>query len=190
MALSSTIIIQNIPILFERSKRARKISISIKPFRGVRVAVPLSVSFSQAEGAVSQKISWIRHHSAKMKTLEATINRNSLKSIEIDRPFAQKKLITRLQELADRHGYQFNKVCIRNQKTRWGSCSAQNNISLNMKLTLLPDHLIDFVLLHELVHTRIKNHGEHFWAELSRLIGDQDLNCLRRQMKQYGLRVL
>lgn len=190
MSLCSTIIIDNIPILLESSGRARRLSISVKPFRGVRVAVPCHVSFSQAENAIHAKISWIRRHHARMRELEEAIEKNPCPEINIDRAAAGKKLAGRLHELAAGHGYTINRVSIRNQKTRWGSCSARNNISLNMKLILLPNNLIDFVLLHELVHTRIKNHGKEFWSELSGLLPGQDLHELRSQMREHGLRVL
>ncbi len=190
MSLCSTIIIDHIPILLESSGRARRLSISVKPFRGVRVAVPYHISFSQAERAIHTKMSWIRRHHARMRELEETIGKDSSREYTIDRTAAEKKLVGRLHELTARHGYKVNRVCIRNQKTRWGSCSARNNISLNMKLTLLPDNLIDFVLLHELVHTRIKNHGKEFWTELAGLLPGKDLKELRSQMRKHGLRVL
>jgi predicted metal-dependent hydrolase len=72
----------------------------------------------------------------------------------------------RLSELALQHGFDFRKVTIRDNKTNWGSCSSKNNISLNLHLMKLPDNLIDFVLLHELVHTRVKNHSPDFWRLL------------------------
>ena len=82
---------------------------------------------------------------------------------------ARKILPPRLTELAQNYGFQFNKLTIRNNKRNWGSCSARNNISLNLQMMKLPDELIDYVLLHELVHTRIKNHGPLFWAKLDEL---------------------
>lgn len=82
---------------------------------------------------------------------------------------AHKILPSKLTELAQKHGFQFNKLTIRNNKRNWGSCSALNNISLNLQMMKLPDELIDYILLHELVHTRIKNHGPHFWAKLDEL---------------------
>jgi predicted metal-dependent hydrolase len=57
---------------------------------------------------------------------------------------------------------------VRNQKTRWGSCSARNNINLNINLAHLPVELMDYIILHELAHTRITNHGPQFW----KLLGD------------------
>ena len=69
---------------------------------------------------------------------------------KINKEEAKVKLGKRLSELAKEHKFQYNKVSIRNQRTRWGSCSSKNNISLNMKLLHLPDQLIDYILLHEL----------------------------------------
>jgi hypothetical protein len=61
---------------------------------------------------------------------------------------------------------------VKNQKTRWGSCSEKNNINLNANLVLLPDELIDYAILHELVHTRVKKHSKRFWDELDKLVGN------------------
>jgi len=97
---------------------------------------------------------------------------DSLNKMEDARAEAKKKLVNRLNELSKKHGFNFNKVFMRNQNTRWGSCSIKNNINLNMKLLRLPDEMIDYVLLHELVRTKIKNHADEFWSELNRLVGD------------------
>ena len=71
-------------------------------------------------------------------------------------------------------------------KTRWGSCSAQNNISINVGLIALSDELRDYVILHELVHTKIKNHSKEFWKALELIIKDPRL--LNMKLKQnYGL---
>ncbi|MHC4156855.1 MAG: M48 metallopeptidase family protein, partial [Planctomycetota bacterium] len=95
-------------------------------------------------------------------------------------------LTARLNHLAQEHGFEYNRAFIRDQKTRWGSCSSANNINLNMRLLGLPQELADYVILHELVHTRFRNHGAGFWAELDRLVPDG--KRLRRQLNEYGLR--
>jgi predicted metal-dependent hydrolase len=82
---------------------------------------------------------------------------------------AKKLLPPRINELAQKHGFQFNKITIRNNKRNWGSCSSRNNISLNLQMMKLPDELIDYILLHELVHTKIKNHGPQFWQKLDEI---------------------
>ena len=170
-------------IFFERSKRAKNINISVKPFEGVRVAVPYGVPFDKAKQVAQSKRSWIKKHLAKMKQVEQEYEAFTKNSIKIDRAEARKKLVNRLNELCDQHGFTYNKVFVRNQKTRWGSCSAKNNINLNMKLVRLPDEMIDFVLLHELVHTRVKNHTNGFWTELNKLVGDA--KKISKKMNEY-----
>ena len=159
-------------ILFERSKRAKNINISVKPFEGVRVAVPYGVPFDKAKQVAQSKRSWIQKHLAKMNQVEQEHKNFTENSTEINRAEARNKLVNRLKGLSEKHGFGYNKVYMRNQKTRWGSCSAKNNINLNMKLVRLPDEMIDYVLLHELLHTRIKNHTNGFWSELNKLVGD------------------
>jgi hypothetical protein len=105
---------------------------------------------------------------------------------QISKAKARTALIGRLDELAELHDFRFNKVSIRNQKTKWGSCSARNNISLNMNLARLPAELTDYVILHELVHTRIKNHSKEFWGELDVYVGGRAKE-FRRILRTYRL---
>ena len=158
-------------ILLERSPRAKRISVSIRPFKGVRVAVPLSVSFDKAQMFAQSKAGWIKKHLAKMEQLELKARTLSL-TRPIDRSAARKVLIDRLNLLAKKYGFTYNRVFIRNQKTRWGSCSTKNNINLNVNLVRVPDELIDYTILHELVHTRVKNHSRRFWDQMDMLLGD------------------
>ncbi len=172
-------------ILFERSNRAKHTRISVAPFKGVRVAVPYRVSFDNARQFAQSKKDWIKKHLDKMKQVEKEHETFSKHSTEINKAEARKKLVNRLNELSEQHGFRYNKVSVRNQKTRWGSCSFKNNISLNMNLIRLPDEMIDYVLLHELVHTRIKNHTKAFWVELNKFVGDA--KEMRKKMNQYKM---
>ncbi len=108
--------------------------------------------------------------------------------LAIDKADARKRLTDRLYHLAREHGFTCNNVSIREQRTRWGSCSHKNNISLNVKLVLLPKELIDYVMLHELVHTRIHNHSKTFWAELDRYIGNGKV--MAKKLRMNDLRLL
>ncbi len=87
--------------------------------------------------------------------------------VETLRMEAAQFLPTRLYLNAQQHEFNYSGVSIRNSKTRWGSCSGKNRISLSLYLMLLPNHLIDYVLLHELCHTKEKNHGQGFWNLLN-----------------------
>jgi len=171
------------PVCLERSRRAKRLSISIRPFRGIRVAVPLLSSFPKAEAFTLSKKKWIIKNIDKIRLYENTLREQAAASRDVDKKQATIFLNRKLRELAVKHGFTYNKVTIRNQKTRWGSCSPDNNISLNMQLARLPQELVDYVILHELVHTKIKNHGQDFWKEMDRLTGNS--RQLRAKMRSY-----
>jgi predicted metal-dependent hydrolase len=174
-------------VLFERSTKAKRLSISVKPFTGVRVAVPDGLSFKKAEEFVYTKKDWIQRHLARTKQYEEKDEIASAAPDSIYKAKAKRKLRGRLKYLAGKHGFTYNRVFIRNQKTRWGSCSQKNNISLNMKLIKLPGELMDYVILHELVHTKVKNHSNGFWAELNGLVGNGKGMALTLREYEMGL---
>lgn len=158
-------------ILIERSRQAKHLSLSVRPFKGARVAVPFGVSFASAEMFARSKTGWIKTHLDKMALMEQEARALS-KNKPIDQAAARKHLIDRLNFLSQKHGFNYNRVFIKNQKTRWGSCSGKNNINLNINLARLPDELIDYTIFHELIHTRIKNHSRRFWDQMDKLVGD------------------
>ena len=182
---TKTLEIEGIRVLFVRSRRAKRISVSITPFHGVRVSVPYSSSYSQAENFIISKMGWIKRHLEKIKHYESVAE--SVKKPEsmagTDIAVAKRKIEARLGILAERYGFAYNRVTIRRQKTRWGSCSVKNNISLNINLVSLPGELMDYIILHELLHTRIKDHSPRFWAEMDKMVGDSRL--MRRRLKNY-----
>jgi len=94
----------------------------------------------------------------------------------------------RIKELASAHGFSFNRVTVRNNKTRWGSCSRDNNISLHIQLMRLPRHLTDYIILHELVHTVHKNHGKQYWQLLDKVTG-RNAKQLDKEMNHYRLEI-
>ncbi|MFC1986306.1 M48 family metallopeptidase [Chloroflexota bacterium] len=148
----------------------------------------MRASFKKALGFVYLKKEWIQRHLAKIEQDE---NRNKAfrdAFLSIDKADAKKRLIDRLSSIAKKHEFTYNKVYIRNQKTRWGSCSHKNNISLNVKMILLSAELSDYVMLHELVHTRIHNHSRKFWTELDKYVGNSKV--IAKRLRMDGLRLL
>lgn len=94
----------------------------------------------------------------------------------------------RLYMLSMQHNLPYKSVKINSSSGRWGSCSAQGNINLSYYLVLLPKHLIDYVLLHELAHTREMNHGERFWDLLYRMT-DGKAQALRAELRKYQTKI-
>ena len=167
-------------VLLERSYRAKHINISVKPPKKIRVAVPVGVEFEKARKIAEQREYWIEKQIAKFANSSAT---------PIFDTFAgecfiheEKYLINRVETLAKKHGFKYNKLRFKVMKTRWGSCTGKNNISLNILITNLPKRLQDYIILHELVHTRIKNHGKSYWAFMDKITGDA--KGLHKELKQ------
>ena len=160
------------------NNRAKRIIISIKP-EYVRVVIPKRQSFKNAQKFVESRLDWIKTNKQRMNLQFEKKRRLP----EIDRKVARKILCRRIGELAQLHNFVYNRVSIRKQKTRWGSCSTKNNINLNANLLHLPSELIDYVLLHELVHTRVKNHSKDFWDELETVV--PNARQVDRKLKDY-----
>ena len=166
-----------------RSRRAKHICLSIQPFKGVDVAVPPGVSYAQALEVARKRRRWICRHLERMTQIEDQAEAFNSR-VPINRAVARRVIVDRLDLLAGRHGFSYNRVFVRNQKTRWGSCSAVNNINLNVNLIRLPAALMDYTILHELVHTRIKDHGPGFWRELGKYIANP--KQVDRQLNVYA----
>lgn len=106
---------------------------------------------------------------------------------EVYRMEAKRYLPPRVKRQAERFGFKYGRLTFRDNVSNWGSCSFDNNISLNIKLMKLPDELIDYVILHELCHTVEKNHSAEFW----RLVGKvcPGYAELRVRLKKYHTRI-
>lgn len=165
------------PISVESSNRSKYTRITLTRDGAVRLTVPRMVSVEQARRFLHSRLDWIRRHRRDFRRLAEMPVASWAE--------ARGLLLSRLRELADRHGFQFNKATVRNQRTLWGSCSPRNNINLNVNLLRLPEELRDYVILHELVHTRHKNHSRAFWQELDGLVGSG--KRLQRQLRAYRL---
>ncbi len=103
---------------------------------------------------------------------------------------ARRRVNDRLVHFNTVYGYSYGKVCIKNQKTRWGSCSSKRNLNFNYKIIFLPEHLVDYIIVHELCHLEEFNHGKRFWDLVARTIPHHELcrNELRAHEKTIHLR--
>jgi hypothetical protein len=174
-------------VTFKSYPKSRSIRISVKSNLKILVTFPKRCSLKKAEEFFNSKIIWVENSLFKIekqqliKQKELEKSRPNLSSEE----FLSKNLylISRCKELAEKYGFLINKVFIRRQKTIWGSCSFNNNISLNGNLVFLSNDLIDYVILHELVHTKVKNHSKKFWDKLSEVLP----NChkLDKKLKDF-----
>jgi predicted metal-dependent hydrolase len=160
------------PVLFVKSRRARRLSISVRASRGVRVAVPRRVPFEEARRLSLGKLAWIRRTQARLEQARTRCREAVEAAARLDRRAARASLARRLEALAREHGFSPGRLSVRSQGTLWGSASRTGRIQLNARLAALPADLADYVILHELVHTRVRGHGPAFWTELERRMPD------------------
>lgn len=99
---------------------------------------------------------------------------------------AKEYLPPRVKELAEKYGFKYNRLFIKNIKSRWGSCSKKGNINLSLHLMRIPKGLIDYVILHELAHTIEHNHSKKFWDILNSIYGNA--KSVDNKLKDYGIR--
>jgi len=173
------------PVRFVKSRRARRLSVSVRASRGVRVAVPWRLSFEEAHRLTLTKTDWARRTQARIERARDRCREAVLAADPLDRRTARVLLAGRLAGLAAEHGLSYRRLSVRSQGTLWGSASPSGAIQLNALLAILPDDLADYVILHELVHTRHRGHGPAFWAELERLMPDSRRRQAR--LREYSL---
>ena len=148
-------------IKISETRRARRVSLSVHPSGRIRLSFPPYISLKRALAFLESKVDWVEATLLKYKD-RPTTPKPTLDQIELLRHKAKDYLPQRLEELSRLTGLKYNKVTIRAARTKWGSCTAQNNISLSLDLMTLPNHLIDYVLIHELCHTIHHNHSPKF----------------------------
>lgn len=100
---------------------------------------------------------------------------------------ARELILSRVAELNQSYGFKHGKIAIRNQKTRWGSCSKKGNLNFNYKIALLPQKMMDYVVVHELCHLGEFNHSKRFWALVERTV--PDYRQIRAEMRKIRLEV-
>jgi predicted metal-dependent hydrolase len=168
---------------FNLNRKISRIIIRMKPFKNISVSVPRGTDIIEAEEFLYHKIDWIQKNKSRIRNFENLVRAEQQNVKEIDEDQAKLQLIKRTEELAAEYNFQINRITVRKQKTRWGSCSFKKNINLNFNLIHLPYNLIDYVIMHELVHTTIHNHSSRFWEELSKYVKDPEKKS--RSLKKY-----
>lgn len=171
-----------------RSRR-RTIGLQIDENLVITVRAPYGTPDKYIEQFVEEKSSWIETHMQKMKERMRTDAGES----------AEKMTPEEIRELADeacryipgrtalfasRIGVDYGRITIRNQKSRWGSCSSKGNLNFNCLLMLMPHDVIDYVIVHELCHRLEMNHSPKFWQEVEKVI--PDYKSRRKWLRENG----
>ncbi|RKY13936.1 MAG: hypothetical protein DRP52_01415 [Planctomycetota bacterium] len=178
--------LQNLNIAYRRSARAKRMRITIAPTQVITVTVPANSSLERAKEFVQSKQIWIQKHLTKMRQAkDLQKDQPELSREELNK--AQDGLFARLERFSNEYNLPYRRAAFRCQKTKWGSCSSQNNISLNINIAFLPEHLQDYILLHELCHIRHMNHSGDFWVQLDQYC-DGKAKAYAKELKTHRMK--
>lgn len=169
---------------YELIRSSRKtISIQITPDGKIVVRCPNRMRREDVEHFVKSKQGWIEKH---LSTLTARPSLSPFTNEEIH-TLADRALVLipqRVAHFAPLVGVTYGRITIRNQHSRWGSCSAKGNLNFNCLLMLTPPEVLDYVVVHELCHRKELNHSQRFWAEVERVM--PDYRVYKKWLKQNG----
>lgn len=141
---------------------------------------PIATTVSTRVLAAEVRVVMPSTHTLRDAQVQTAAKRASLRALKQQ---AQKLLPMRLDELAQKHGLPYASLQIKQLKSRWGSCSPQKHIALNLFLMQLPWELIDYVILHELTHTQVLHHGKDFWSKLEQYL--PETKQVRKRLQTY-----
>lgn len=157
-----------------RSNR-KSLGLEIKPDGQVIVRAPVRISEREIQRFVKQHEDWLRKHLEIVKQKQENrpeIEKLTMQEIRELADQALKVIPERVAYYAQKVGVSYGKITIRNQKSRWGSCSSKGNLNFNCLLMLTPPEVIDSVVVHELCHRKEMNHSDRFYAEVLRVFPD------------------
>lgn len=167
---------QKIEYTVRKHRQAKRLKLAISCDGNVAVTLPWRMGFVSADDFIRKNAEWVLE---KMKAMKK-IGRNSLfaRHDRVEylklRETAREMVASRLEKYAEFYGFQYNGVAIRNQKTRWGSCSSKGNLNFNYKILLLPQRHADYIIVHELCHLKEFNHGKRFWNLVAQTIPEYE----------------
>ncbi|MFZ2189748.1 MAG: M48 family metallopeptidase [Candidatus Magasanikiibacteriota bacterium] len=155
----------------KKYKRSRSIKILVHADGQVVVTAPSWVTKKVIENFVLDRQAWIVEQLAKTKN-KIKKDKPALPSFHSCQARAKKLITERLKYYNQFYNFKYNRVVVRRQKTRWGSCSTKKHLNFNYKLFFLPLELVDYVVVHELCHLEQMNHSKKFWNLVAKTIPD------------------
>ena len=171
----------SIPCQIRKSRRARRLRLCV--YRGGRVVltVPQRVSLAEAERFLKAKAAWVERAVRRQLEMARRAIQLPLGDFKTDKKHALQFVLEKLRHWNQTYGFEFKRVTVRNQKTKWGSCSRRGSLNFNFRILYLPPELADYLVVHELCHLREMNHSRRFWTLVAQAI--PGYKSVRKQLR-------
>lgn len=172
-----------------RCSARKTVALEVKASGEVIARVPNRFLAADAEAFIERHRAWILKKVELTKVRE--LKRQELAFPKIEELTAKdiedirKKLVEKTMFYAEKMKVSVRRITIRNQKTRWGSCSSKGNLNFNYRLYYLPEEILEYVIVHELAHRRHMNHSKEFWEEVAFFY--PNYKACRERLKEYHL---
>lgn len=177
---------QKVEYILKISTRARRIRFTIYGGGEFVVTVPHKFRESELEVFMQEKANWILKKTSEFKSVKKLHSPQNERHMYLAHRQAAIELVRKRLKLYNNiYNFSFNRIRIKSQRTCWGSCSKSKNLNFNYKLAFLPEHIADYVVVHELCHLGEFNHSRKFWDLVAKTIPDY-LN-IRKELKQQSL---
>ncbi|MFH1661706.1 MAG: M48 family metallopeptidase [Candidatus Falkowbacteria bacterium] len=177
---------QEIDYKIKKSKRAKRLRIAVYCDATVVVTLPFLASEKIVEKFLKEKSGWLIKKISYFKKYK-NINIPVLTKNDYLKNKNKALIIARniIKKYNQECKFKFNKITIKNQKTRWGSCSRKGNININYKIIYLPEKIAEYIVVHEICHLIEFNHSRKFWNLVAEIF--PDYLDIRRELKKKGL---
>lgn len=149
----------------KKSARSRSLRITVRTDGSVLITQPTFLRDEAVQTFIEAKRDWIEKAVARYKSADILqIPKANKRDFDKYKREAKLLVLEKLRVFNEHYKSTFGKVTIKNQKSRWGSCSRHKNLNFNYRIIFLPEHLQDYLVVHELCHTKVFNHSRDFWA--------------------------
>lgn len=180
-----TIFLHNREVEYQvrKHKRAKRVNIRLYDRRNIRVTVPRWVPYKAGEKFLHSQKKWLTKNLKQLEKENNTFGTLTRKDYLANKEKARRFLYKKIEQFNQYYGFSYNKIFVKDQRSRWGSCSSKGNLNFSYKVIFLPWYLADYIIVHELCHLGEMGHSPEFWQLVVLTIPDYKKR--RKELRKY-----
>jgi predicted metal-dependent hydrolase len=179
---------KNVDYTLKVSKRARRMRLAVYCDGTFVVTAPSTMRENIIEQFIIHKSQWILDKLSYFKDIALKVKTPSTVSFQEGKEGALAFVIKRIKILNKKYQFDYHSISIKNQKTRWGSCSRKGNLNFNYRIASLPPYLADYIIVHELCHLKEFNHSQKFWNLVGKTV--PEYRDIQKRLQEYRIQFL